>query len=133
MQEIAPRGLPKRDRKNAGCIVTFVALCLVFLAIGLTLQRNMPHVDATATANRSDACFMAQKFAKDELKAPSTAKFASCAAPDTTVTQTERIWNVRSFVDAQNSFGAQLRNRFTAKLIYYPAKDTWTLVSLTFD
>lgn len=122
---------PKRVRKNSGCIAFLVAFCLLFMAIGLVIQRNMPVVVATAT--RFDACWMAQKFAKDELKAPSTAKFASCGEPDTTVTQTERIWNVRSFVDAENSFGAQLRNRFTAKLIYYPAKDTWTLVSLTFD
>lgn len=86
---------------------------------------------ATNVADDFDACWMAQKFVKEQLKAPSTATFAPCRQPDTVVNQTERIWHVRSWVDAENSFGALLRNNFNVDLIYYPSTDSWTLVDLS--
>lgn len=116
---------PHRSRKTLGCLSIIVLIVLGFSA-GLAFSPPTP-----AVADDFDACYMAQKFMRDTLKAPSTATFAPCQAPDSVVTQTKRIWHVRSWVDAQNGFGAMLRNRFTADLIYYPATDTWTLVDLT--
>lgn len=85
-------------------------------------------VSAAPVATESAACSMAQHFVKKQLKAPATATFAPCQPPDTVVTRQERLWRVRSYVDAQNGFGAMLRNDYTTTLIYYPATDTWTLV-----
>lgn len=114
---------PKKARNNLGCILIAIAVTIVVVASSIIFTKPAPSV-----ASDSDACYMAQKFVKEQLKSPSTAEFAPCREPDTVVTRTERLWMVRSWVDAENSFGANLRNDFTAKLIHYPATDTWTLV-----
>lgn len=77
-----------------------------------------------------DACWMAQKFVLDQLKAPATANFAACRQPDSVVTGSGRVWKVESWVDAQNGFGAQLRTNFTVKLVYDPDTEKWRLTSL---
>lgn len=119
---------PKRGRKNAGCIVGFVAFLLVFLAIGLVLQSNMPHV--AATANRSDACFMSQKLVRQNLKAPSTAEFPIWSEENCKATHSSNSWTVTSFVDSQNGFGAMIRSDYVAQMTYQPATETWTLTNL---
>lgn len=117
---------PHRTRKNVGCLVIVALIAILGITANLAFVKPAP-----AVADSSDACYMAQKFMRGTLKAPSTATFAPCQAPDSVVTQTERIWHVRSWVDAQNGFGAMLRNHFAADLIYYPATDKWQLVDLT--
>lgn len=107
----------------------YVAAFVVFAAIyGLV----SPPVTLPKTVDRSDACFMAQKFVKEQLKAPATAQFPIWTEENCQVTQRNRIWVVRSYVDAENGFGALLRNDYTAELIYYPATDSWTLTNLQF-
>lgn len=116
----------KRFRANVGCVAIAVLVTVLSIASAAIFGQPAPRV-----ADASDACYMAQTFVKKELKAPSTAKFAPCREPDTVVTQTNRIWHVRSWVDAENGFGATLRNSYSADLIYYPATDTWTLSDLS--
>lgn len=122
---------PKRGRKNAGCIAGFAVFLLVFLAIGLVLQSNMPHVDAAAT--RSDACFMSQKLVRQNLKAPSTAEFPMWTEENCKVTHNGASWTVTSFVDSQNGFGAMIRSDYVAKMTYNPSTETWTLTNLFMD
>lgn len=76
---------------------------------------------------------MAQEFVKDSLKAPSTAQFASCGSSDTVITHSANHWTVMSFVDAQNGFGAQLRNDYLAEMQFDPATDKWTLTNITIN
>lgn len=58
--------------------------------------------------------------AKDEvekrLKAPSTAKF--CKEYEAEILRDGNTWTVEGWVDAENSFGAMLRNKFVVKLTY---------------
>lgn len=115
--------MPKRD--NTGCLAIAFLVTVASIASGILFAEPTPTI-----ASEYDACYMAQKFVKEQLKAPSTAHFAPCRAPDTTVKQIGGAWQVRSYVDAENSFSAQLRNNFSAKLVYYPTTDTWTLVGL---
>jgi hypothetical protein len=116
----------KKTRNNAGCIALFVLVTILSFASAIIFR-----VPVVKTADASDACWMAQEFVSEELKAPSTAKFAPCREPETVVTQINRLWRVNSWVDAENGFGATLRNRYTADLIYYPSTDTWTLRDLS--
>lgn len=58
-----------------------------------------------------DAIVIAERKVKEQLKAPSTAKF--CKTTDYTVSVSGNTWTVKGYVDAQNSFGASLRNNFT--------------------
>lgn len=113
-------------------LVLLVLFVIVAYAINVTFfpDAKFPGVASVASVDDYDACWMAQKFVKDQLKAPSTANFAPCREPDSVVTGNGRVWQVDSWVDAQNGFGAQLRTDFTARLVYYPDTEKWTLMSL---
>lgn len=61
-----------------------------------------------------------KKFVKDDLKAPSTASFA-----DHTVSQDATTYTVTGGVDAENSFGAKIRNTYTCTVT--DTGDSWHL------
>lgn len=81
--------------------------------------------------SRSDACFISQKFVRERLKAPTTAKFPAWTEENCRVTRAGEIWRVRSFVDAQNSFGAMIRSDYGVEMTHNPQTDTWTLHDIT--
>jgi hypothetical protein len=64
-----------------------------------------------------EAASMCQGFVKDRLMTPSTAKFPSVYSADT---KTDKLslghYRVRSYVDAQNSFGAQIRTPYVCEV-----------------
>lgn len=60
-----------------------------------------------------NAVAAAQKLVKSELKSPSTAQFPA-AADAYSVSRDEANWIVSGYVDAQNSFGAVIRENWTA-------------------
>ena len=62
----------------------------------------------------SDARYRAKDFIRENLKAPSTAKFVDCEIAESKDT----CFIVYAEVDAQNSFGANIRNYF---LVYIEA------------
>jgi len=80
------------------------------------------------------AFITAQEYVKDNLKSPSTAKFPfleySWSDPDT-ATNTIII---KSHVDAQNAFGATIRNTFYVKLKFngglWEEKSNWSLIDI---
>lgn len=118
--------------KKSGCggwIATLLILLIVVVGIG-NFNAIVSGTSATPTVDDYDACFMAQKFVRDQLKAPSTANFAPCREPDSVVMGNGRVWQVESWVDAQNSFGAQIRTYFTAQLVYDPDTGKWKFMSL---
>ena len=77
--------------------------------------------------NEITAYVMSQSFIERRLKAPSTAEF-----PWITEISARAVGNceyqIDAYVDAQNSFGAMLRNYYTAKLRYYPESEKWQLL-----
>jgi DNA-directed RNA polymerase subunit RPC12/RpoP len=78
----------------------------------------------------SNAYAIARKFVTDHLKAPATATFPGVWQVDQySATPDGDVWTVNSYVDAQNSFGANLRNKWTV-VIRYNADDTWSLISI---
>lgn len=85
--------------------------------------------DLTSTSsNRYGACDATKKFVKERLKAPSTAKFQGCN--DVKVTREDKEWALVGWVDAQNGFGAQIRNYYTVFLFLESVRskdDTWRL------
>lgn len=87
------------------------------------------------THSAASACAMAEKFVKENgLKAPATADFGPCAENDSdTVSHVgEGEYIVSSYVDAQNSFGAQIRTRYVARL-KYEGDRAWRLLDLQMD
>lgn len=66
--------------------------------------------------DKFDAMVIAEKVVKGNLKSPSTAEF--CSSSEYTVSCVGNTWTVKGYVDAQNSFGATLRNNFTVKFTF---------------
>ena len=75
-----------------------------------------------------DAITIAEKEVKAKLKSPSTAKFSSFS--EISVTRSGNTWRVTGWVDAQNGFGATLRNSYTVK-IEFASSDTYTVKECT--
>ena len=71
--------------------------------------------------DKFDAITIAEKEVKKQLKSPSTAKF--CKTSEYTVTVNKNKWTVSGWVDAQNSFGATLRNTFTVTITFTSVKE----------
>jgi hypothetical protein len=74
--------------------------------------------------NASTEC---ERFVKNSLKAPSTAEFAPHRQLQITGSG-EGPWRVVGWVDAQNSFGAKLRNNFVCEVQF--SGDTVRLLNL---
>lgn len=112
-------------------IVIFVALAFV-VAYFVELAFFPGHKGNVAprTADRSDACFISQKFVKQNLKAPSTAEFPMWTEENCKATPNGDVWKVRSYVDAQNGFGAMIRSDYGVEMRYHPDADNWTLLDI---
>lgn len=88
---------------------------------------------AALASCRSDFCddptrayIMSQRFVEDRLRSPSTASFPRYSSDGVRVTQPQRChYEVSGYVDAQNSFGATIRTRFSMRLEYIPAEEIW--------
>lgn len=84
-----------------------------------------------------EAYVMAQDFVRHQLKAPASAEFATMDKVENTSTPTTTAdgkcaFDIRMNVDAQNSFGAKLRQRFSITVAPDPAgSDTWALISIS--
>lgn len=63
-----------------------------------------------------DALAIAEKAVKEKLKSPATAVF--CKSSEYTVSCVGNTWTISGYVDAQNSFGATLRNTFNVKITF---------------
>lgn len=85
----------------------------------------------------SRASIIARDYVKENLKSPSTAKFPfsnySYSNPD----KEKRIIGIKSYVDAQNSFGGTMRETYHIKLKFksgdWADRNNWELISLIFE
>jgi len=77
------------------------------------------------------AYLAAKKFVGQNLKSPSTAKFAKYGDENTSVTSNGNQFSVRLWVDAQNTLGAMVREIFLVEMIYDSASDSWNLIKIT--
>ncbi len=107
--------------------VVLLLLIIIPLCTGL-LNKN--HRTSSSSPSDFDAYFMSQTFIKKVLKAPATAEFASFSESSVGHLGTNK-YRVTSYVDAQNSFGAKLRNHYTCDL-QYSGNDMWNLISYQF-
>ena len=80
----------------------------------------------------NDAFFMAQQFVEDELKSPSTASYGWQIAEETVTDLGASRFQVNFWVDAENSFGANIRNNVRA-VVRHNSEDNWSLESLEFQ
>lgn len=80
------------------------------------------------------AFVMSEQFAKERLKSPATAEFASITDNGVSVfPQGGCKFTVKSYVDAQNGFGANIRTRFIAQLSADKSSGEWDLINFRFE
>ena len=68
------------------------------------------------SADESEVWAEAQTIVKRKLKAPSTAEF--CSTSEARISQKGDTWTIKGYVDAENSFGAKLRNNFIVVITF---------------
>ena len=65
----------------------------------------------------TEAKVYAEQAVEKMLKAPSTAKFSGWG--DTKITKVnENTYNIKGYVDAENSFGAKLRKNYSVDVVF---------------
>jgi len=65
-----------------------------------------------------EALIKSQSFVEQQLKAPKSAEFSIDYENDVTQID-DSTFSIYSYVDAQNNFGALLRNNYSCQLVYY--------------
>jgi hypothetical protein len=84
---------------------------------------------AAQQANPYTVWRICQERVSAELKAPSTADFPSYS--EQAISHSGALWTVNSYVDAQNSFGAKLRTRYTCTARFNAADATYGIESVS--
>jgi heme/copper-type cytochrome/quinol oxidase subunit 1 len=112
---------------------------LVSLVVVIAFISSMASWNQTAPALPTEddlpqrAFYKAQGYVKANLKAPSTAVFPHYdLASVKRVAGDERgaMYEVVSYVDSQNSFGAQLRTSYKCSVVRVHANSSWVLAEL---
>lgn len=106
--------------KNIGIPI----LLFILLIYGFRNCSRSELGSAVKISNKLKAFTMSQIYIKKILKSPSTAKFPVYDASDV-VTKDKVIYEVTSWVDSENSFGAMLRSKYFMRLKYFDGQ--WDL------
>nr|DAF36227.1 MAG TPA: zinc-ribbon domain protein [Caudoviricetes sp.] len=131
------RAILKKKEDNAfrnemlfDCIIGIIVLggIIAFVIWGFVSCRSA-FKEAEERVEKYGSVGTARAFVHDaitkRLKAPSTA--------DIEITEDKQLDNeftISGYVDAQNSFGAKIRNQFKAKVVYHPDKKVYMLAEL---
>jgi hypothetical protein len=128
---------PSAEEKNgAGCwgvgCASLVVVFVIFAAIGGGGDSGQPEVGEGP--RWSGAWVVCEDFVRQRLRAPSTAEFPS-AWSDNSRFVTDLgggKFRVSAYVDAQNGFGAQIRNNFVCT-VQWTGGSNYRLENLTID
>lgn len=128
----AGNSAPRRSFGAASACGVVVLLGIIGIIGLVILGQFAPGADPENNAEgsdrkKSDASYTCQQFVKQLLKAPASAKF--CSHRDITVAYADSVYRIAGCVDAENSFGAKLRNRYTCTL--RPSGDKWLLEEIS--
>lgn len=101
-------------------------------------RREVERAEAEKNKDRSDvAAIICGNYVEQSLKAPKSADFPWDRAAGGTRSLGDQKYLVRSYVDAQNSYGAQLRNWYDCTIQYKSGSDadprSWQLLALKFN
>lgn len=144
IEETKKDSVPKSSESavagGCGCLVL---LLLFFFVFGTGSEDQAPKnkgkqsgssqykPQEESSSDPISAFVMSQSFVKDRLKAPATAEFPWYDESMVTPLGKEK-YIVRSYVDAQNAFGALIRNNYTCRLAYQ-GNDKWLLEDITIE
>lgn len=105
-----------------------VVLALGLAGLGYWLTRPDPPSSSSSSLTLSSATAACQEKVLAQLKAPGTAKFGG---EEYSTTNTTTPVRVSGWVDAENSFSALVRNRYSCLAI--PTEAGWSISDVTFS
>ncbi len=129
---------PKREPRLTHNQQTCLALAVVVFAVGCLYWAYPAAGVSTYSVAASNydagmACTMAEEMITPQLKAPTSAEFDYGDCRDSAV-QNGHTWTLHSYIDADNSFGAHIRTRYTVQMRYdNPPSNMWHMENLTFS
>lgn len=77
--------------------------------------------------DETSAFIYSKEFVKRRLRSPSTAEFPPYSGAEGVTIETIECgrYKVHAYVDATNAFGAMMRNRYSALMVYEPDEEVW--------
>lgn len=118
---------PKRAPVTTVTLIALTVMLLCGVGVVALFTRSSPDAGKIEPVSQSDmAITMCEKFVKERLKSPTTAKFSGEAAA---AGSRADEYAVVGQVDAQNGFGAMIRSQFRCELTI--SGDTWTARAVT--
>lgn len=124
----------KPTQKSVGFVLAVIIACVWVFLTSLGGESKTKEVKDWKKDDASIMAFiMMEDFVKGQLKAPASADFPGFSeGRDRHVQRLDgQKYRIISWVDAQNSFGAKIRNHFIGE-IEQTSKDYWKLNSLEF-
>ena len=132
-------GAPVKASSSVGCLTIIGVIFLIGLFGSLfdekdsttTTKTNVSKKSWREQDNSTMAYLMMEDFVKQRLKAPKSADFPGIfdGRADHVKYLGNQKYRIISYVDAQNSFGATIRNNFVGE-IEQTSEDRWRLISL---
>jgi hypothetical protein len=109
--------IKKENGKKAvnGCAWIFAALAAIIFILVLT-DKNSESSNQNSDNQNLEAYVYSQQIVEEQLKSPASADFPTFS--DALVNKAGDIYTINSYVDSQNSFGANLRSQYTCQLRY---------------
>ena len=102
---------------TAFLVFTPLVLLVIAWIVGSLLQDDDGDLPDRARA-------VCEQSIENKLKAPATAKHNR--VPDIREAGSAK-WNIYSYTDAENSFGAMIRNEWVCYTAYNPIEDSWSI------
>lgn len=119
------------EKKKPGCLGQIILIVLILSgAVGLSILGDRERRNETPDIRREKYCgdhgkinayIAAESYVTDRLKAPSTAKFGGYDPKNVLIVGPCKFF-ISGYVDAQNSFGAMIRNNYYVSLEYDPMR-----------
>lgn len=124
----------QKINKIASVIVLGIALFIVFkFFAGSSSETNVAQSpEISVQPSKVEVYAMSKEFVKKQLKSPSTAKFPTYS-DDFVTDMGENKFLVASYVDAENSFGAKVRTRYSCILQYIEETGKWQLEDIKLE
>ena len=121
--------IKKQISTGSGCLI--IILFVLFIGWIFSSIFDTPSSTDWRSENNSIAAnVMIEKFVKERLRSPSTAKFPGALERSDHVQYLEnQKYKINSWVDSQNAFSATIRTHFSGEIMQVD-KDNWRLISL---
>jgi len=113
-------GLQWRSKKAAFITISGIIIFIFSpFFISVLNNGNSEYID------KHDAIVQAETYVKDSLKSPKSAKFSGITETHATEISTNE-WEVTGWVDAENSFGANIRSNYRVVMEVDAKEREWT-------